>query len=294
MRDPDTRRARAGGRDRGQPPVGDGRPRRRPRRHRRLRLPQRPRHRGAAARARRARASTARSCWPRAWSSTARAATAAPSTGSSGPARARRRTSTPAASSRRARVCGRDARARGGARGRAAGPAQRLRRDQAGAGAPVQRVRARDGRDRRPRCATTTSTARGCRATRPTPASRASSAPRWRPGTPPRVFEDGAQRRDFVHVRDVARANLQALQAGTPGRVQRRQRHAAQRGGDGRGAGPRRRPVAGARRDRPVARRRRPPRLRLARARGDASSASARSRTSTRACASSRRRKLRA
>jgi dTDP-L-rhamnose 4-epimerase len=31
------------------------------------------------------------------------------------------------------------------------------------------------------------------------------------------VFEDGAQRRDFVHVRDVARANVRALEASTPG-----------------------------------------------------------------------------
>jgi dTDP-L-rhamnose 4-epimerase len=38
-------------------------------------------------------------------------------------------------------------------------------------------------------------------------------------GRPPRVFEDGAQRRDFVHVRDVAAANLRALDAGAPGAV---------------------------------------------------------------------------
>jgi dTDP-L-rhamnose 4-epimerase len=36
-------------------------------------------------------------------------------------------------------------------------------------------------------------------------------------GRRPRVFEDGEQRRDFVHVRDVARANVAALSAGVPG-----------------------------------------------------------------------------
>ena len=38
-------------------------------------------------------------------------------------------------------------------------------------------------------------------------------------GLAPRVFEDGAQRRDFVHAADVAAANLLAMAAGPPGQL---------------------------------------------------------------------------
>jgi dTDP-L-rhamnose 4-epimerase len=40
-----------------------------------------------------------------------------------------------------------------------------------------------------------------------------------RNGEPPKVFEDGAQRRDFVHVRDVASATIAALERDAPGVV---------------------------------------------------------------------------
>ena len=109
-------------------------------------------------------------------------------------------------------------------------------------------------------------------------------------GDAPRVFEDGGQRRDFVHVRDVARANLLALADATPGafnvasgtprtvldmaqRAHARLRRARARG------------------HRRVARGRRPARVRLRCRRRPTGSASARPRTSTPACASSRPRR---
>ena len=97
-------------------------------------------------------------------------------------------------------------------------------------------------------------------------------------GDAPRVFEDGAQTRDFVHVRDVAAANLAAL-AGVPGAFNVAS-GTPRTVGDMAGAlaaatgGP---APAGHRR---VARRRRPARVRLARAGPRARSASPRGRTS--------------
>ncbi len=108
--------------------------------------------------------------------------------------------------------------ARAGRRGRGAGPAQHATRRPSwprstwpapGPGRPGARCG---------RCATTTCTARGCRATPRTRAWRRSSGRRWSAASRRGCWRTGAQRRDFVHVSDVAAANVLALARGAAGR----------------------------------------------------------------------------
>ena len=252
-RRPRSGRGRPGGRGRlgGQPSGRDGRARGRPRRHRRLRLPQRPRAR--------------RCCCAR-----CRAGFAGPFVLASsmvvygeGRYRCTEHGSCGAAAARRPRIWTPAVRAAlpalragadgdGGARGRAAGPAQRLRRHQGGPGAPVRRVRARDRRD-------------GHRAALPQrlrPADAARHAVRRRGqhlplragGGPGAARVRGRRAAARLRARPRRRGRQRPRARGcVAGRVQRRLGHATDGGGDGgragardRRAAPRRSPASGA------------------------------------------------
>ncbi len=224
---PTATRGRAGAarRRRGLPPGRDGRPRSGHARHRRLCAPQRPRYRGAAARA-------------------GGVEVHGPARAGEQHGRVRRgrlplcaRTATPAraprtlerAASRALRAALPALRARRSSRSRSTSQRRSIR---AACTPPrrstrstcASRSRARPA-FRSPRCATTTSTGRGCRATPRTPGGGDLRRGARAPDEPPRVFEDGRQLRDFVHVRDVARANVIALTRDEPAdrRLQHRQ-----------------------------------------------------------------------
>ena len=111
-------------------------------------------------------------------------------------------------------LCGAAVDLAAGAGGRAARPAQQLRRQQARAGALHARVgpagtsagdRAEVPQRLRPRDA----------ARHPLLRRRGDLPVLLENGKAPRVFEDGGQMRDFVHVDDVARSNLLAIDAVT-------------------------------------------------------------------------------
>ena len=180
----------------------------------RLRRAQRPRHRRPARRHARRR-TCAGWCWPARWSSTARAATTAPSTASCGPGRAGGPTSTRDGSSHLPPLRPRPG-PRARRRGHAVRPAQHLRRHEAAPRSTWSAAWARQ----------TGGTAwslryhnvYGPRMPRDTPYAGVASIFRsaLERGEAPRVLEDGGQRRDFVHVTDVAAANVLALTTDPP------------------------------------------------------------------------------
>ena len=109
-------------------------------------------------------------------------------------------------------------------------------------------------------------------------------------GEAPRVFEDGQQQRDFVHVRDVARANLLALEATGPSGLTAYNVASGRPAGIGEVAAvlAARGRRAGAGRHRGVPPRRRPPRRRVARAGPARAGVHRGRRAARRGCASSR------
>ena len=158
-------------------------------------------------------------------------------------------------------------RARGRARGRPARPAQRLRRDQGRAGAPVRRVRARDGRDRdraalpqrlRPADAARHALRRR-REPLPLRARRRPAAARVRGRRPAERLRPRARRRP---------GQPPALEAPTPGAFNVASGTPRSVGEMAEALAARSTPAGPGRHGR-VARRRRPPRVRLAQARGD-------------------------
>ena len=261
----------------------------------RVRRPQRPRHRRAARRDARARASTGW-CWPPRWWSTARAATRAPSTATSTAAPRRSTRSTAGDFENHCPRCGRAAGLGAGRRGRAARPAQRLRRQQGRPGA----LHARRGRGR---------PARGGRAALPQrlrPGHAAGHAVLRRRGDVPllagarRAAAGVRGRRPDARLRARRRRGPRQPRcaAGGDGRrdagVRRLQRLLRAPGPDprrGRAGGRGHRPRHRARGDRRLPARRRPARRRLAGAGDDRARLHRRGRAPSRGCRRSRPRR---